>query len=136
MRNKKIKGLKKGFTLVELLIVMVIISILVSGTITPFATWAKSSVEDSFKEDLRGVVYLQEKIKEQTGEYVYFDYTAAENDSVIEMNDYRFLVKLKDTRIKIEETGDINCFKLTASRDYMIARFNNCFDSRLYFVMN
>lgn len=135
MKNKKIKGLKKGFTLVELLIVMVIISILVAGTITPFAAWAKSSVEDSFKEDLKGLVSLQEKIKNQTGVYAYFDYTTSENDSVLKVyGEYSLFIYMKDTRIKVEETYDVNCYILTAVKDDMKALYKSCLDSRLHFV--
>lgn len=135
LKSELKKGFKKGFTMVELLFVMIIISILSAHLFQPVASFAQNLVEDSFEKDIAGVVSLQEKIKTQNGVYAYFDYTSTENDSVFKAyDDYSFFIKMKETRIKVEETYDVNCYILTAVKDDMKALYKSCLDSRLHFV--
>ncbi len=46
---------KKGFTVVELIVVIIVIGILVSVSIVGFSTWRKSVAEKEVKSDLNGV---------------------------------------------------------------------------------
>jgi prepilin-type N-terminal cleavage/methylation domain-containing protein len=134
-KNELKRGFKKGFTLIELLIVMIIISILSSHLFQPVATFALNLREDSFEKDIQSVVSLQEKIKTKEGVYAYFDYTSTENNSVFKAyDDYSFFIKMKETRIKVEETYDVDCYILTAVKDDMKASYRSCLDSRLHFV--
>jgi prepilin-type N-terminal cleavage/methylation domain-containing protein len=133
----KRKEFKKGFTLIELSFVMTILSILAPLLIQYFAFTAKYSTIDAFKEDIAGVIRLQENIKEEKGTYAYFDYISTENDSVLKIyNEYSFLVKMKETSIRVSEGVRDDCYILTAVKDNMKASFDSCYESRKHFIIN
>jgi len=131
---------KKGYTLIEMLFVLTIITILSGAVIQTTQTMLKYAVKQGFVEDLLGIIKIQEYIKLKEGNYVYFSHLTTEKNEVINLSDfsslnrkdYKAILRFSNTKIEIREDElDRNCFILESKFDNLKAFYNNCTSSKL-----
>lgn len=97
----------KGFTIVELLIVIVVIAILAAITVIAYNGVVRQVVESSMKSDLRSLAKLAETKSTQTGALPasYSDLgfpDSSENDTWYELRPYGYCVSVWSDRIEME----------------------------------
>ncbi|MDK2063321.1 type II secretion system protein [Aliarcobacter butzleri] len=131
---------KKGYTLIEMLFVLTIITILSGAVIQTTQTMLKYAVKQGFVEDLLGIIKIQEYIKLKEGDYVYFSHLTTEKNEVINLSDfsslnrsdYKATLRFSNTKIEIKEDElDRNCFILESEFNNLKTFYNNCTSSKL-----
>lgn len=131
---------KKGYTLIEMLFVLTIITILSGSVIQTTQTMLKYAVKQGFVEDLLGIIKIQEYIKLKEGSYVYFSHLTTEKNEVINLSDfsnlnrsdYKAILRFSNTKIEIREDElDRNCFILESEFNNLKAFYNSCTSSKL-----